>query len=174
MFDKEYAFKGTHGDKVIKLTAKFDDKNAVFNRNLDVYMMAPIVGFLYQRKSETNNEGDKNTKIFPDILIKNKDDLWFNYRLIILLDKKHEPNLEKRIDKAFRIYDTEEAKDDEKLFDSYVLGGVDILYEKIMEGASSAEEYMSNLYDFMEEMDERYNQTVDSEHIEELCKLAKQ
>lgn len=46
MFDKEYSFKGTHADKVVKLTAKFDDKNSIFKRNLDVYMMAPIVGFL--------------------------------------------------------------------------------------------------------------------------------
>lgn len=28
MFDKEYSFKGTHAEKVNKLTAKFDDKNS--------------------------------------------------------------------------------------------------------------------------------------------------
>ena len=40
MFDKEYSFKGTHAEKVNKLTAKFDDKNQLFKRNLDVYMMS--------------------------------------------------------------------------------------------------------------------------------------
>lgn len=30
MFDKEYSFKGTHAEKVNKLTAKFDDKNQLF------------------------------------------------------------------------------------------------------------------------------------------------
>ena len=30
------------------------------------------------------------------------------------------------------------------------------------------------IYDFMEEMDERYNQTIDPDRISELCKLAKQ
>ena len=67
MFDKEYAFKGTHAEKVNKLTAKFDDKNQLFKRNLDVYMMAPIVGFLFQKKADVNS-GDgtqKPTKIFP-------------------------------------------------------------------------------------------------------------
>ena len=93
MFDKEYSFKGTHADKVVKLTAKFDDKNSIFKRNLDVYMMAPIVGFLYQRKAESNNDGEqKTTKIFPEQLIGNRDDLAFNYRLIMLLDKKYEPD----------------------------------------------------------------------------------
>lgn len=174
MFDKEYSFKGTHADKVIKLTAKFDDKNAVFKRNLDVYIMAPIVGFLYQRKAEGNNEGDqKTTKIFPQQLIENQDDLAFNYRLIMLLDKNYEPDLEKRIDKAFRDYNSSRASEDEKLFESYVLGGVDVLYEKIIGNTGNTETYLSNLYDFMEEMDDRYNQTIDTNHIEELCKLAK-
>ena len=50
MFDKEYAFKGSHAEKVIKLTAKIDDRNQIFKRNYDVYLMAPIVGFLYQRR----------------------------------------------------------------------------------------------------------------------------
>lgn len=174
MFDKEYSFKGTHADKVVKLTAKFDDKNSIFKRNLDVYMMAPIVGFLYQRKSESNNDGEqKTTKIFPEQLISNRDDLAFNYRLIMLLDNNYEPDIEKRIDKAFRDYNSDRAAEDEKLFESYVLGGVDVLYEKIIGSANNAEAYMSNLYDFMEDMDERYNQTIDANHIEELCKLAK-
>lgn len=174
MFDKEYSFKGTHADKVVKLTAKFDDKNSIFKRNLDVYMMAPIVGFLYQRKAASNNDGEhKTTKIFPEQLISNSDDLAFNYRLIMLLDKNYEPDIEKRIDKAFRDYNSDRATEDEKLFESYVLGGVDVLYEKIIGSANNAEAYMSNLYDFMEDINERYNQTIDANYIEELCKFAK-
>ena len=174
MFDKEYVFKGTHADKVTRLTAKFDDKNQLFKRNYDVYLLAPIVGFLYQNKAEANSGEQKPTKIFPEILIQNQDDLAFNYRLIMLLDKKYEPNLEKRIDKAFRDYNTERAKNDEALFDSYVLGGVDIIYEKLMgNNARTSEDYLKNLYLFMEEVDERYNQTIDGLGIDELCKLAR-
>lgn len=173
MFDKEYTFKGSHAEKVIKLTAKIDDKNQIFKRNYDVYLMAPIVGFLYQRKSEPDKNGDKTTKIFPDILMGNEDDLLFNYRLIMLLDKKNEPDIEGRVDKAFRLYNSDQAAEDEKLYDQYVLGGVDVLYEKIIGTATSATDYLSNLYDFMEEIDERYNQEVDADHIMELCKLAK-
>ena len=61
----------------------------------------------------------------------------------------------------------------EKLFDQYVLGGVDILYEKLIESATSTEDYLKNLYDFMEDMDDRYNQTIDSDQISSLCRLAK-
>ena len=35
------------------------------------------------------------------------------------------------------------------------------------------EDYINNLYDFMEELDERYNQSVDNVDIDELCRLAK-
>lgn len=176
MFDKEYSFKGTHAEKVNRLTAKFDDKNQLFKRNLDVYIMAPIVGFLYQRKAEVNN-GDgsqKPTKIFPQQLIENGDDLAFNYRLIMLLDKKNAPQIDERVDKAFRLFNSDKAAEDEKLYEQYVLGGVDVLYEKLMENANGPEDYLKNLYDFMEEMDERYNQTIDSDRISELCKMAKQ
>lgn len=175
MFDKEYSFKGSHAEKVNKLTAKFDDKNQLFKRNLDVYIMAPIVGFLYQRKTEIDN-GDgtqKPTKIFPEQLINAQDDLSFNYRLIMLLDKKNAADIEERVDKAFRNYNSERAIDDEKLYEQYVLGGVDVIYEKLIETARGSEDYLSNLYDFMEEMDDRYNQSIDVDHIAELCKIAK-
>ena len=41
------------------------------------------------------------TKIFADIQMKNSDDLNFNYRLIMLLDKENESDSEKRIEKAY-------------------------------------------------------------------------
>ena len=66
MFDKEYSFRGSHAEKVIKLTAVFDNnKNKLFNRNLDVYLIAPIVGFLYNRKADLDRSGE-STKIFPE------------------------------------------------------------------------------------------------------------
>ena len=171
MFDKEYSFKGTHAERVIKLTAKFDDKNQLFNRNLDVYIMAPIVGFLYQRKSEANT--GETTKIFTQQLTGAQDDLLFNYRLIMLLDKNNEQNMDERVNKAFRQYGSEKAKNDEELYEKYVRGGVDQLYEKLIEPSKKPEDYLKNLYDFMDEMDERYNQEIIADRIKELCALAK-
>jgi hypothetical protein len=58
LFNRDYSFRGTHADKVIELTATFDDKgNKLFIRNLDVYLLAPIVGFLYGRKSNLDSSG---------------------------------------------------------------------------------------------------------------------
>lgn len=59
---------------------------------MDVYLLAPIVGFLYNRRSPVD-KGASTTKIFTDILLKYQKELEFNYRLIMLLDEEHEADL---------------------------------------------------------------------------------
>ena len=174
MFDGEYLFKGDYADKVSQLTGKYDDTHQIFATNYDVYCLAPIVGFLYQRKGcYEKKEGQKTTKIFGDMILKNREDLFFNYRLIILLDKEHCPELEKRIDKAFRLFDSDEAKSDEELFDSYVLGGVDVIYEKLISGVKSNNDYLDRVFDFMEELNDRYFSKEITDTISDLCNLAR-
>lgn len=177
LFQKEYSFRGSHAEKVSKLTSQFDDNGAskMFNRNIDVYIIAPLIGFLYGRTATLDKSGSSATKIFPDQLFKEESLLKYNYRLIILLDNKHEPDFEKRVNKAFRYYgdESEQTLADELLYEQYVLGGVDILYEKLIEGATNPEDYISKLYDFMEEFNERYNETVSDDKILDLCALAR-
>ena len=47
MFDKQYRFKGRHAVRVDQLTSAFDtvSKAKLFDRNVDVYTNAPLVGF---------------------------------------------------------------------------------------------------------------------------------
>lgn len=173
MFDKEYSFRGKHSEMVSKLTSSFNRDNAkLFDRVLDAYIMAPLIGFLYSRKGELDkSEGDK--KIFLSQLVKGQTALWFNYRLIVLLDQNHEPDMQKRIDKAFRIYNSERAADDEALFEEYVLGGIEVLYEKLIVPAKKEDDYFENLIYFIEEINERYNQKIDSDSIYDLVELAR-
>jgi len=83
VFSKEYTFKGSHAERVKALNAKFGKSNQqLFKRNVDVYMIAPLVGFCYQRRA--NPDGTPNaetTKIFPKQLIKEQDSLWFAYHV---------------------------------------------------------------------------------------------
>ena len=48
MFDKQYRFRGRHAVRVDALTSVFDSnsKAKLFDRNVDVYANAPLVGFL--------------------------------------------------------------------------------------------------------------------------------
>ena len=171
MFDKEYSFRGKHARMVLDLTKEFDvNKNKFFQLNYDVYLLAPIVGYLYQRKAGLDTETSDNTKIFGDKLIKSSDDLMFNFRLIMLLDAKYEADPEKRIEKAFR---GNNDPQDEALYEEYVRGGVEVLYEKLMENVSSPDDYINKLYDFLEEFNDRYNQSIDMDQVLELCRKAK-
>ncbi len=175
MFDKEYSFIGTYAEKVKKLTAQFDNNSSakLFNRNIDVYIIAPIIGFLYGRTAELDEKSNETTKIFPEQLIKETSVLRYNYQLIMLLDLKNEPSFDERLNKAFRNYGSPAASSDEQVFESYVRGGVNVLYEKLIENTKNIDDYTKNLYDFCEEFHERYNERVSDDRILELCSLAR-
>lgn len=171
MFDKQYRFTGGHAEKVSALTSIFDEttKAKLFERNLDVYMNAPLIGFLFNRKGTKNSDGDvADQNIFPEQLINNSDQLEYIFRLILILDTQHEADEETRLDKAFRRFGSDEV--DLQLFDSYVLGGVEVLYEKLIEGITDPAEYINRMYDFIEEFNERFNENITSKDILDLCR----
>ena len=175
MFDKQYRFRGRHALRVDALTSVFDSesKAQIFDRNVDVYANAPLVGFLYGRTAaldDTRNPESNqvyNQNVMGDRVIYSQEELLFNFRLIMLLDKAYEPDENSRINKAFRHMGEDPA--DEARFDSYVRGGVDVLYEKLIEGVSSPDEYVMRLYDFVEEFQEKFNDDISSEDILKLC-----
>ena len=175
MFDKQYRFRGRHAVRVDELTSVFDSdsKAKLFERNVDVYTNAPLVGFLYGRTAEPDDTRNPETNqvfnqnVMGDRVIYSQEELLFNFRLIMLLDKEYEPDEDVRINKAFRHMGEDPA--DEARFDSYVRGGVDVLYEKLIEGVSSPDEYVMRLYDFVEEFQEKFNEEMSNEDILKLC-----
>lgn len=172
IFSGDYQFRGNHAEKVNRLTAGIGKSNkALFDRNMDVYLVAPIIGFLYNRTAFLDSTG-KSANILYGVMSKELTTLWFNYRLVMLLDKKHEPDFDKRIDKAFRLYGKEQAHFDEERYESFVRGGVDVLYEKLIESSITEDDYLNNLYNFVEEFELRYGQSTTE--IVDLCELARQ
>ena len=59
MFDRDYNFKGIHANIVTQLTAEIDSESKfkLFERNIDVLILAPIVGFLYGRMADRDESG---------------------------------------------------------------------------------------------------------------------
>lgn len=175
MFDKQYRFRGRHAVRVDALTSVFDSesKAKLFERNVDVYANAPLVGFLYGRTSDPDDTRNPETNqvynqnVMGDRVIYSQEELMFNFRLIMLLDKAYEPNEDIRINKAFR--NMGEDPSDEARFDSYVRGGVDVLYEKLIEGVTSPDEYVTRLYDFVKEFQEKFNDEISAESFLKLC-----
>lgn len=171
LFQGQYWFYGTHASRVKKLIAEFDDKHKLFSYNHEIYQLAPIIGFLYGRKAELNKENGEDTSIFPDQISGYRDVFLFNYQLIMLLDEENAEELDARIDKAFRLYGTEKGKADKNLYESYVRGGVDVLYEKLIENSKTSDDYIKNLYTFMADFNERY--IICTSEIADLCSIAR-
>ena len=175
MFKQEYNFYGSHANKVKTLVSKFADfpGAALFQRNVDVLLFAPIVGFLYGKKSQIDKSTTQTTKIFVEQMIKEDLSIKFNYQLITLLDKNNKISSQERIDRAFRFIGTSNYQNELDLFNEYILGGVDVLYEKLIEPAKTEKDYLPNLYDFLEAINDRYNQEINENRISELLALAR-
>lgn len=158
MFDSEYIFRGKHAEMVIKLTNSLDDRigRGFFRYNYEVYRLAPIVGFLYKRRAPLD-KGDTTTKIFRDTMMDYADHSKYNYRLIMLLENKDNLGIDERERIAFKLdSNNEERAPYDMLFDEYVRGGVEVLYEHLFNNAKSVDDYLMNLYNFLTDYNNRY------------------
>lgn len=167
-FEKEYEFKGKHAFYAEALA------NIMFKRVVDVLIAAPVIGLVYNRTSKIDKESEyanKYTKsIFGEQITGAKDKILFNYRLCMLLDEYS--TKEERIDNAFKYY-TDECEDEEslkrfkrniELYNSYVLGGVEILYERMLNenksfnGDLENEAYKNEIFNLVTEFINSYDE----------------
>ena len=89
MFDKQYRFRGSHAERVTKLTTKFESISGtkLFERNVDVLRDAPLIGFLYNRRADLDNTKNPttnevyNTNVMGDRVIYSSEEMLFNFRL---------------------------------------------------------------------------------------------
>lgn len=175
MFDKPYRLRGVHAKKARELVAIFDgdSKAQFFKYAKDIYAFAPLVGYLYNRRAELDHTKSEETgdeldyNIMAEQVLSVQEELTLNYCLIMLLDSYYESNEEERLDKAFRYIG--KRPEDEARFDEYVRGGIDVLYEKLIEGKGEPDDYVKRLYDFLEEIQERFNNDVDIDNLMALC-----
>jgi len=145
---QEYIISGKHSSFIDKL-----EKCNAFEFHWQIYVVAPLIGFMYKRQAEPDLTTEyPPSKIMLNQLMNRQDQIMFNYRLIMLKDERHEPDVKERIKKAFSIIDTEEAKPDEELFNRYLLGGIEVLYEKIIKNNTDLEKILENIGQFIEEL----------------------
>lgn len=133
---------------------------------------------IYGRKALVDNNASINPiKINYQQLTSRSSVLDYNKELILLLNKKETIDVNERINKAFRyIYDNKEENQNkkeecEKEYLEYILGGVEILYEKIMENNEPREidEYLDNIYEFVTEIKDRSNSEMSDDELYNLC-----
>jgi hypothetical protein len=160
VFDKQYEFMGKHAEMVLALRSDSSGgtTESHFRRFMDVYLIAPLVGFLYGRKAELDAESKAEPRsIFAETIISEKERLALNYHLIMLLDGRKEMDINERVGRTFRETNEELLSENLALYESYVRGGVEVLYEKLIGTAKTEEEWIGNMIDFVSEFRERFN-----------------
>ncbi len=153
-FRREKTLYGKHAMYMKELKDK-----EIFSRYIDVYKAAAPIGFLYNKKEIEdkfkNSLGKlEESKIFTEQVVREAKYLKINFQLIILLDKEYENDEEKRMEKAFR--NLADDENDIELFESYVRGGIEILYEKCISDSTQKDDFMDNIINFLEELKIKY------------------
>lgn len=132
-FKREFQFYGKHARMAGELWVANDYEHTYFKRLIDLYLVAAVVGFRVDRKAPVDYSPVDAKSIFPEQMIRAKEDLDFIMQMIIMLDKKDSMTAEEAVKKAFRGASSKEEFDYyQEMFHSYVRGGVEELYERLV------------------------------------------
>lgn len=171
MFEKNILIKGKHATYMKALVANVDSNvgTGIFKRNLDVYLMAPIVGRLYGRKALPDDSND-STSIHTEQLLAETDELEANFRTIILLEDRDVVDINKRVEQSFKYdRDVEKRKPYDEIMEQYILGGIEVMYEKILEDANDTDKVIMNLFEFVMDFYDKFGKEIDFDALEVLC-----
>lgn len=155
MFDDDIKIRGVHATKA-KFLCKDRNKERetganVFQRIIDLYMLAPIIGLLYGEAVEEDKSSADTVNIMASVIIKEQSKLKYIYRIVMLCHDGDNLTNEEKIKRAFRD-DTnkDNLTENMKIFNSYVLGGIDILYKKFTENCITKDDYLNAIYELVE------------------------
>lgn len=149
MFENDYTFNGKHATYIKYLV----DEARLYERYIDVLMNGAVFGLLYNRTSLRDRESQDRARVYADAFANCREDCMFLYRLVMLLDKNSDLTDEQIVNRAFRDdaagADTDKIKENLELFYSYVLGGIEILYETLTDGCTMEIDYIDKAFDKM-------------------------
>lgn len=159
MFDRDYQIRGMHATYWKTLCKTPTDKVGVnpggqfkiFERYVDAYMVAPLLGCLYGKKgSKDLPDSDDDAGMLAAVLIANQQRLTYIYRIIMLTDKSTGLSEDERIDRAFRDDTNDEAvKNNMQLFNDYFLGGLELLYDAFVLNCTTDDDYINKIYEYV-------------------------
>jgi len=155
MFDGDYTIYGKHATYIKYLV---NDAKA-FKRYIDVYMVGATLGVLYDRRSEQSDSSDR-ARIYSDAF--NTEHVKCNelFKVVILSDASKSWSAEERINMCFRYRDKmdehavphiskgelDAMKEALVLFNSYVLGGIELLYDSFFSATIGINETVDYAY----------------------------
>lgn len=151
LFNHTYEIKGKHAEYMRKLQAP----EALNCRNIDVLFMSIALGISRGLKADVDDSKKRiePAKIDSEQMVRFADTIEFFYKLLLLSDKKYCSKTKERCNKAFKTIQTSEAEKDEFHFTRVMLGGLEFLYEQIVENTSSKKDVFNNVCDFVDTFD---------------------
>lgn len=167
MFEKNIIITGKHATYLKFLSSKTEllNKSAkvagVFERNIDLLMIAPLFGLLYNRKADEDKTVEDRTNILAEQLLREKIKLDFVYRLINLADNSKGLTSDEKIDLVFR------ENGDENLFFQYVRGGLEYLYEFFSDNTTTKMDYYEKMVELVNGFNDEF---IDETSYEERLK----
>lgn len=160
MFLEEYSFEGEHARKVVQLAPDESTPGTkYFSSVVELFMTAAIIGCHYNKRSKRNTSVSiKPKKIFAEQFYNRSVELKKIFKIVMLNAKREDGDLNAGITKAFRRPETDENY---QLFEEYVLGGVDILYDKLIKDTNvNFNDYLANMVDLTNEFREKNTETT--------------
>lgn len=89
--------------------------------------------------------------------------------MLMIIDKGSEPDLNERVRRAFRATDDLTAEG-MKIYDAYARGGIEVLYENLIDNAATPDDLIRNLMDFTEDWNSRFLSAVEEVDLDRLLK----
>lgn len=170
MFDKDFKITGIHANywkDLCELPGNVPDREQhsnfkIFNAYIDAYILCPLLGYQYNRKGIIDNSVKADAGMLSEVIIKRQSELKFVYQIIVLSDEENEPDPDKRIYMATTFSedtdsDKEMIKRNMKLFNSYFLGGLEVMHEQFVETCLTDDDYLKKIYDFVRCFNEEQN-----------------
>jgi len=161
MFNKDFKITGKHANywkDLCVLAGNVPDRELhnnfkIFKAYIDAYITCPIIGFQFNRKGVIDNSVPGEAGMLAEVIIKRSNELKFVYQIIMLLDTDSEPDVDKRVFRAFNF--SEETEEDRKaiaenmsIFNAYFLGGLEVLHEQFVDECFDEDAYLQKMHSF--------------------------
>ncbi len=147
---QDYRIRGDHATKLKSLCSdRGNNKNALFKNYYDMYIVAAMVGVLNGKKATPINESTDSANVPGAVMNDHYEDSEFVYRLVLLADEDSDLSSEQLIDRAFKMDDDKTAvQENLKVLHSYVLGGIDYIYDHFKNNLNNEREFLNDAYSF--------------------------
>ena len=129
-FKTEYKLYGKHARMAGELWHLNDYEHTYFRRLVDIIPAAAVIGFRLNRKAEPDYSPVETKTVFLQQMLDAKEEFDFLLQMMVMLENAERMPAEESVQMAFRGPQTkEEFKWEQEMFDAYVRGGIEQLYE---------------------------------------------